>query len=355
MVLFVVSVVLVLCVSAFCSLSEAALYSVRMPYARSLSESGSVAGRVLEGFKRNMERPITAILIVNTVANTAGASIAGAQARLLFGESALFVFSLVFTLAVLFVAEIVPKVAGVTFNQAVSRWVSLPWSLMIRLLLPLVWASEKLARVVHSGKETPLAPEEEVHQVAALSAEEGSIMALEAELVRNVLRLDEVRARDIMTPRTVVFGLPADVTVGEAGDSAQSLPHTRIPIYRDDRDDWVGFVFRSDILACAARDEFETPLDTLCRPLAFVPDSLQGHRLLAEFLRRRQHILAVIDEYGGTQGVVTLEDVMEALIGSEIVDETDLVANLQTEARRQGALRLEREAEPDETTQRAGD
>ncbi|MEL7059354.1 MAG: hemolysin family protein [Acidobacteriota bacterium] len=340
MILFVASIVAVLTISAFCSLSEAALYSVRLPFVRQLAESGSAAGRVLEGFKRNMERPITAILIVNTVANTAGASVAGAQARVLFGETAVLWFSLLFTLAVLFLSEILPKVAGVTYGAAVARVISLPWAVVIRVLEPVVWLAQRAARLVQARETTPLAPEEEVHQVAALSAEEGSILRLEADLVRNALRLDEVRARDIMTPRTVVFRLPVDATVRDAIEQAVEKPHSRIPIYRDDPENWVGMVFRADILSAAARDLFDVELGELAKPLDMVPDGLEGHRLLKEFLRRRRHMLAVIDEFGGTQGLVTLEDVMETLIGTEIIDETDRVADLQLVARQQGAERL---------------
>ncbi|MEM1204714.1 MAG: hemolysin family protein [Acidobacteriota bacterium] len=335
MLVFVLSVAAVLVISAFCSVSEAGLYSVRMPYVRSLAEEGHRSGEVLEGFKRNMERPITAILIVNTVANTAGATVAGGQAEKLFGDStaATVTFTVLFTLGVLFFSEILPKVAGVSYNKAVARAVSLPWALLIRILHPLVWASQLAAKWVQKDEPAPLAPEEEVHQVAELSAEEGSILREEAHLVKNVLRLDQVQAKDIMTPRTVVFRLPAGSTVGEVFEEAVAHPHSRIPIHGDDSEDWQGFVFRSDILAMAARQQADVLLTSLRQPLAFVPEVVAGHRLLSAFLKRKQHILGVVDEYGGMAGVVTLEDVMESLLGAEIVDETDVVADLQQAAR----------------------
>ena len=338
--LFVVSVALVLGVSAFCSLSEAALYSVRMPYVRQVAQEGARSGRILEAFKRNMERPITAILIVNTAANTAGASVAGAQARVLFGEAALLWFSLVFTLAVLFFSEILPKVAGVSYNQAVARAVSLPWAVAIQVLRPLVWASQKMSRWVSHDQPQALAPEEEVHQVAVLSAEEGSILPMEAALVKNVLELDQVTARDIMTPRTVVFRLPETVAVGEVGDRVVDCPHSRIPVHPEgDADHWTGFVFRADVLAALARDEFDKPLSDLVKPLGFLLEQTPAHRMLKDFLERRHHLMGVMDEYGGTQGLVSLEDVLETLLGAEIVDETDRVADLQRMARRKARRR----------------
>ena len=348
MTVFVIAVATVLVVSALCSLSEAALYSVRMPYIRQLVDSGSRAGQVLAGFKQNMDRPITAILIVNTAANTAGASVAGAQARGLFGEGSLIWFSLLFTLSVLFFSEILPKVAGVTYRRAVSHAASIPLDFLIRLLTPLVWLSRQATRLFQHDQPQPFAPEDEVHQIAMMSAEEGSILPIEADLVQNVLRLNDVTAREIMTPRTVVFKLEASRTVRDVADEVARMPISRIPLYHAaDPEHWIGWVLRSEVLACLARDEFATTLDALSKPLGFVPEVVPGHRLLSQFLKRRTHILAVLDEYGGVLGVVTLEDVMESLLGQEIVDETDLVVDLQDEARQQGRQRLGQPEEDD--------
>ncbi|MEE8526408.1 MAG: hemolysin family protein [Thermoanaerobaculia bacterium] len=340
MTLFTVSVAFVLIVSAYCSLSEAALYSIRLPFVRQLADSGSQAGAVLAGFKANMERPITAILIVNTVANTAGASVAGAQARALWGDTALIWFSAAFTLSVLLLSEILPKVAGVNYRRVVAPAISVPWALAIKFLYPLVWLSQKVSRVF-SKADGPLAPEEEVHQLAMMSAEEGSILPLEAKLVQNVLRLNEVLARDIMTPRTVVFKLEAAKTVAEITDEVGRQPHSRIPIHATgDPEDWIGLVMKEDVLTAMARDQFDVSLEALKKPLGFVPEVVPGHKLLNEFLERRAHLLAVVDEYGGMLGVVTLEDVMESLLGTEIVDETDQVVDLRQVARRRGARKL---------------
>lgn len=327
-----VSVLLLLVVSAFCSLSEAALYSVRVPYVRGLAENGSRTGRVLDGFKRNMERPITAILIVNTLSNTAGAALAGAQARSVWGESAEAWFPLALAGAVLLFSEVLPKVAGVSYDAPVSRFVALPWALMTWILFPLVWLAQQMTRPVQRSGAEPLAPEEEIHQVAALSAAEGSIMQMEADLVQNVLRLDEIKAKDIMTPRNVVFQLRESATVKDVASEVGRCPYSRIPIFDVD-EEWVGFIFKNDVLHRLANDEFEVPLSALREPLAYVPEFVPGHRLLSEFLKRRSHLLGVVDEYGGVRGIVTLEDVMETLLGHEIVDETDRDVNLRAKAR----------------------
>jgi len=329
MSLFVISVVTVLVVSALCSLSEAALYAVAPGYVRRLTESGTIQGRILARFKENMGPPITAILILNTLANTAGASIAGAQARALFGEMAVFWFAAVFTLAVLVLSEIVPKVIGVSRNRAVARAVAVPLHGVVRILGPVVWFAHRLSAAVSASGE-PVAPESEVSRIADLSAEEGSILESEAELVKNVLSLDEVKARDIMTPRPVVFKKAGDITVRDMSPDAWALPHARIPIHSAaDADDWTGLVLRRDILACLGRDEFDTTLQSLAKPLAFVPETLNGHQLLNLFVRLRKHLFGVIDEYGNIIGIVTLEDVLESLIGEEIVDETDKVVDMR--------------------------
>ena len=341
MTLFLVSVATVLVVSAACSLSEAALYSVRMPYVRQLVERGSRSGMILDRFKRNMERPITAILIVNTAANTAGAAVAGAQARELFGEAALFWFSAIFTLSVLFFSEIMPKIAGVTYRRTVAKAISIPLDLVIRALHPMVWLSRQAARLLTTDEEQALAPEAEVHQIAALSAEEGSILPIEAELVRNVLRLDEVKASEIMTPRTVVFKLAAERTVREVAESVAGSAHSRIPIYADDdMEKIIGWVLKNDILTRLAGGDVDVELQALAKPLGFVPEGAPGHRLLNEFLKRRTHILAVVDEYGGVAGIVTMEDVLESLLGEEIVDETDADVDMRVKARKEGRSKL---------------
>jgi len=339
----IVSVLVVLIVSALCSLSEAAIYAVRMPYIRQLLASGHTAGPRLERFKLNMERPITAILILNTAANTAGAAVAGAQARLLFGDGSLFWFSAIFTLAVLFFSEIIPKVAGVAFNRALSRMLSLPLEWVIRGLFPIVWLSQRVTGIFQSGDPAKIASEDEVRHFADMSAEEGSILPFEAELIKNVLQLDDVIAKDIMSPRTVVTRTASDMTVGDLRETAPSWQHTRIPVFKsDDPEDLIGFVLKDDVVSKLALDQFDVPIETLCKPLGLAPETAPGHFLLNEFIKKKQHILGVVDEYGGLVGVVTLEDVLESLIGQEIVDESDRDEDMRVAARRGAAERFNR-------------
>ncbi len=334
MTLFIVSVAIVLVVSAVCSLSEAAIYAVRMPYIRQIAEGGSKAGIVLTDFKEHMERPISAILIVNTAANTAGAAVAGAQARLLFGDASLLWFSLLFTLAVLFFSEIVPKVVGVVYARPVATALALPWAGVIRLLTPMIWLTQIISRLFKPA-DAMAAPEEEVHHFAMLSAEEGSIMPHEAEMVSNVLRLDQVKTRDIMTPRPVVFKLASDMTMREVQQKVKTWNHSRVPVYdADDPESWTGFVFSRDVLTALANDQFDRTLESLRHPLYFVSEKTAGHVLLRTFLKRRTHLFGVVDNYGDITGIISLEDVLESVLGQEIVDEADSAVDMQEVARR---------------------
>jgi CBS domain containing-hemolysin-like protein len=350
MTVFVFSVSAVLIISALCSLSEAALYSVRTPFVRRLAEAGSSAGSVLSKFKRSMEYPISAILILNTAANTAGAAIAGAQARLLFGEQALLWFSAAFTLAVLFFSEIVPKVVGVVYNRNVAKAMALPLNALVVLLMPMLFVVRRTTRWLRPKGRILAAPEDEVRHMVMMSAEEGSILPFEAELVKNVLELNDLTAREIMTPRPVVHKFPSDLTVRDAAAKVDEWTYSRIPVYSAaDPEVWTGIVLSRDILSKLAEDEFETTLDGLKKPLHFVSEKTPGHILLRSFLKKRSHLFGVVDEYGGVMGIVSLEDVLESVIGDEIVDEVDSAVDLQQVAklRRQQQLKKEGTEETD--------
>jgi CBS domain containing-hemolysin-like protein len=356
MTVLVLSVFAVLVISGLCSLTEAAVYAVRMPYVRALAESGSQAGQLLLQFKQNMERPISTILIVNTVANTAGAAIAGAQARSVLPESALIGFAASFTLAVLVVSEIVPKVLGVVYSERLVGILAVPLHLAILSLYPLVWTIQQLSRWIKPDVPALAAPEEEVEQLARMSAEEGSILKEEAELVHHVLRLNEVTAGDIMTPRPVVVKFRAGLTVQELAERIEHWTYSRIPVYSDDDPEtWVGYVLQRDVLTSLAEDRFGTTLASLCKPMFFVSERTPGHVLLRSFVRRKTHLFGVMNRFGDLIGVVTLEDVIESLIGQEIVDEVDSAVDMQDVARLRRRQQMRRQSSDREATSDSGE
>lgn len=325
MTLLVISLVVVLVVSALCSLAEAALYAVRMPFVRRSADSGNTAGKVLVDFKENMEQPISAILIVNTVANTAGAAVAGAQARYVFGEDSVIAFSVAITLAVLFLSEIAPKIIGVAYSERLAMVIALPLQLAIAVLSPIIWIIQKLSGWLKPKEKGIVAPESEVEQLAMMSAEEGSILPIEAKLVSRALEIDDITAGQIMTPHDSVFQLDSDLLMKDVAKYLVGCPHSRIPVVDvDSPGSWIGLVMQRQILSALANDEFLVRLDSLCQPIHLVDESAPGHQLLKQFISRRTHLFGVVNAERKLVGVVSLEDVIESLVGAEIVDETDI-------------------------------
>ena len=322
----------VLAVWAICSLAEAAIYAVRMPYVRQLAQDHQRAGAILLRFKQNMERPISAILIVNTIVAAAGASLVGAQANSLLGERNLWKFTLTFTVAALFISEILPKILGVVYCRRVSRSIAQPLAAIVTLLYPVVWLVERGSRMFKPTSPAATAPENEVQQLAEISAEEGSIMPYEADLVRNVLHLDQVTAEEIMTPTSVVVKVPDSLSIGELTSPVADWNFSRIPIYRDsDPSHWTGMLLSRDVLKALAEDRFHESVQTLAHPLHFVASDAPAHQLLKSFLKRRTHLFAVLDAASHeVVGVVTLEDVLESMIGAEIVDELDTIFDMRS-------------------------
>lgn len=326
MALLTATVLIVLVVSFLCSLAESALYAVRMPYIHGLVESGRREGRLLADFKERMERPVSAILILNTVANTTGSALAGAQAAELFGSHWIGWFSAAFTLAILVLSEIVPKVAGVIYNRSVASLIARPLAWVITGLSPLIWLLERLTHFLRPEQPILRAPEHEVIQFAKLSAAEGSILRLEAELIERVLLLNDMTAGQLMTPRQDVFDLPATASLAEIKDSVGTWPHARVPLRDADGTGWKKLVIRRDVLTHLARDEFQLRLEDVARPLHTVRHTKPAHELLLSFLHHQNYLFAVADDRGEVLGVVALDDVFEAMLGRPIETEKTTTA-----------------------------
>ena len=335
MVTLVVSVGLAILISAFCSMSEAALYSLPWSWIERLRKDGRASGEILFTLRSNVEKPITAILTLNTIANTAGAAVAGAAGAAVFGPDELWLFTAIFTVLILVFGEILPKTMGVTYSRTISVLIAAPLKYMILALLPIIWAGGFLAKLVSRRRKDPLSTEEDLRAVVSLTRREGVIKPLEELSIKNILSLDRKTASDIMTPRTVVFSLPAQMTVAEAkGERRGVWPHSRIPVYdADDPENIVGIVYRREVLEALANDQDDVRLSDLMKPVRFVLDTMTLDRVLVKFLESRMHLFVVLDEYGGVSGVVSLEDVLEEILGKEIMDETDQVADMRQLAR----------------------
>ena len=326
---------LTLVVSFLCSLLEAALYAITPARIEVMRARGKAGAERLAHLRADVEAPIAAILTINTIAHTLGASVAGAMVGELYGSRAVGVFAAIFTVLVLSLTEIVPKSLGVRYAPTLGPLIVWPLQIMIWLVWPIVWISKKAMAWLARGDGPKGPSEDELVVVAGMAAEHGRVRHEERRWVENALRLDRFTAGDLRTPRTVVQTLPADTPLAELRKEPASLVHSRIPLTEGgDVDQVIGFVLRREVLDhIVSNGGGEGTVRDLSRPIHMVPEAMPAHELLDLFLARREHMVAVIDEYGGFEGVVTLEDVLECLLGTEIVDEHDRADDMQALAR----------------------
>ncbi|MDD4731135.1 MAG: hemolysin family protein [Desulfovibrio sp.] len=336
MIELILAVALATIVSAFCSVAEAVLYSFPWSLVESLKKSDNRrTGLMLERLRNNVEEPITAILTLNTVAHTVGAAIAGAAWASVYGEDSLGMFALAFTVVILLLSEILPKTMGVVYSRTLAPPLARPMLWMVVFFKPVARLATLMGRLIRRNNTAPDASEEDILALVSMTRRAGVIKPYEARSIHNILSLDDKTVAEIMTPRTVVFSLPEGMTVAQARDSRSNWPHSRFPVYEgDDPEDVVGVVYRRQVFEALADDEDDKRLSDLMRPVRFVPESMTLDKVLVRFLESRMHLFVVLDEYGGIAGVVTLEDVLEEILGSEIVDETDQVVDMRDLARR---------------------
>ena len=334
------SILLALGFSFLCSIAEAALLSVTPSYIESLRSARPKRAECLRRLKiDNVDRSLAAILTLNTIAHTVGAILSGAKATIVFGSAWFGLFSAIMTLMILFLSEIVPKTLGAVYWKQLIGPTALFVQGLIALLYPMVWLSERLTQWVSGGKKAHVFSRDELISMARIGEASGRMPQSESRILRNLFRLGTLTARDIMTPRTVIASLPETDTLEQALATVSKRPFSRLPIYRDDRDRITGFVLRDDVLMRNAQGKDADSLESLRRDIIKVQASVRLTELFDSFLKERQHIAIVLDEYGGTQGLVTLEDLVETLIGMEIVDETDAVDDMRALARKRWAQR----------------
>jgi CBS domain containing-hemolysin-like protein len=327
---------LALVVSFLCSIAETVLLSITPSYIESLrSDDAVAAGRLQILRQEKVDRSLAAILTMNTIAHTVGAIEAGAQSAIVFGSAWVGVFSAVVTLLILFFSEIIPKTLGALYWPRLVRVTAAYIRTLILCLYPLVLASEWLTRLITRGKEVHRFSREEFVAMADLGEQIGEIDPQESRIIQNLFRFRSLNATDIMTPRTVVSALPETTSISEAQEAVQHIRFSRLPVYRDNIDRITGFVLRDDVLLHSTAENLGTTLQACKREILAVPELMHLPALLEFMLTKRQHIAVVVDEYGGTKGLVTLEDVIETLLGLEIIDEMDSVSSMRALAKKQ--------------------
>ena len=335
-----------LVISALCSVLEATILSTPMSYVTTLETQGVKGWKRLKQYKTNIDRPISAILIVNTIANTVGASLVGSQAAgyaaihySTSDETSLFVgvVSGVFTFLILVFSEIVPKTIGSTYWRKLALPASSIIHVYVVITYVLVVLLEKITHVVgNSSSAQESVTRDEVAAMVTVGTEEGVLEKKENRMIQNLLRLDSVAAHEIMTPSVVVAMAEEDMTLREFYHEEEYKNFSRIPVYKGEESDYItGYVLRQEILERLAEDKFDTKLGELARPILSFTEEEDVSTIWEKLLEKKEHISIIIDEYGTLRGIVTLEDVIETMLGFEIVDEKDEVVHMQELAKAQ--------------------
>ena len=345
--LLIVFFLIAIITSFLCSLWEAVLLSITPSYAQIQVQEGGSLGRRLQAFKDNIDRPLSAILTLNTIAHTVGAIGVGDQASKIWSDANPLITSLIIpvlmTLAILVLSELIPKTLGANYWKELAPFTARSLSLIIRLLAPLVWFSQLLTRALKKDEVDSAFTRKDFLAMADIGARHGVFEQHESEIIGNLLRFGSVQVGDVMTPRTVVKAAPAGQSIGEFFAANRDLRFSRIPVYENESlDEVVGYVLKDEVLAKIAAGESDAPLLSLRRDIIAVAEDSPIIELFNRFLATREHIVLVTGGFGGMAGVATMEDVIETLIGVEIVDESDHTADMRILARENWQRRAKR-------------
>lgn len=328
MTLLVVYFLLAIVVSFFCSLLEAVMLSVSPAYIALAVKSGKRYGKILQTLKAQIDRPLAAILTLNTVSHTVGAAGVGAQVHVIWGDGFTAITSGILTFFILVFSEIIPKTVGASNWKALAPLCAYLTRALIFVMYPFVLFSEFLYRLLSRGDEFTVTREEMI-VTAEMGALEGAIRRKESTIIRNLLMLDAIKVADIMTPRSVMCAFEDDNSVGQIMEKFKPIRFSRIPVFKDDLDHVLGMVHRYKVLEAYSQDLDDLAISKLMTPLHSIPENISVGAALDQFIKRKEHIFLVVDEYGSTTGLVSLEDAIETLLGVEIVDEFDSVADMR--------------------------
>ncbi len=343
MILLIAFFLLSIGFSFLCSILEAVILSVTPGYINRLKSRGDKLGDKLALFKEDIDKPLSAILTLNTIAHTVGAIMVGSQAGALYGNtninlgftsiSAESIVATVMTLAILILSEIIPKTIGANSWKSLVPFTVKVISLLLFVLYPLVWLSQQITKRFKKEKEKSVLSRTDFATMAKESLKEGAIDPSESKIIGNLFQLQKLTTKDIMTPRTVLFSAKSDLTVEEFYQQNKPLIFSRVPIYEDRSDHIIGFVLKDELLEAIAEGHLAKKLKDFRLDINFIEDTKPVTEALDTLIRNKTHIAIVRDQYGSITGLITQEDVFETLLGYEIMDESDKVADLQKLAR----------------------
>jgi CBS domain containing-hemolysin-like protein len=319
--------------SFMCSVAESVFLSISIPFIKSVEKKNLKMGKMLKNLKLNPNRPLAAILSLNTIAHTVGAAGAGAQAAIVFGDKYIGLISAVLTFLILVFSEIIPKTIGTVYWRQLSTVTAYFIKYLTFILYPFVLLSEFVTRSFSGKNKSDSISREEFVAMAETDDSENPLFPEESKILKNLFNLEFYKAEDIMTPRTVLFTLPASMQISEFKHKHMDAPHSRIPIYIKNQDNIVGFVLKTDILTALVKNKTDNILEDFKREIKVYPENVSLIDLYNYMEKSKKHIVLIVDEYGGTTGIVTMEDVLETLIGSEIIDEEDKDVDMRAVAR----------------------
>lgn len=328
-----------LSLSFLCSVLEAVLLSTPMSYISMRENQGSKTATLMKQYKNNVDRPVGAILSLNTIAHTIGSAGVGAESIKIFGEQYFGLISAILTLLILVLSEIIPKTIGASYWRSLA----MPSTRIIRVLIlityPLVLLSELITKVFTPRGNQASMSREEVSAMVDVGTTEGIFRESESKLIKSCIALSGVKARQIMTPSIVVESACQDLTVKDF-QAKQSWSFSRIPVYAGDKDYITGYVLKDAVLKLLSEDQFHVKLSDLKRPILTFREEESVFQIWEKMLEKREHISVINDEYGGLRGLVTMEDIIETMTGVEIVDEDDVAVDMQVLAKEKSRLMM---------------
>ncbi|NVJ68387.1 MAG: HlyC/CorC family transporter [Gammaproteobacteria bacterium] len=328
--LLIIFIVLSIGVSFLCSIAEAVLLSISPGFIEHRKQERPRQARLLARVRvDNIDQSLAAILTLNTIAHTVGAIVAGAKATQVFGSAWIGAFSAAMTLAILLLSEIIPKTIGAVYWKRLAPSVAVFINGIIKLLYPLIWISEKITRWIARDKEVPVFNRDEFIAMADVGEGVGDLEAYELRVIKNLFQFESLTAADVMTPRTVLTGIAQDSSIEDAYKAALKAPFSRFPLYDTDIDQINGFALKDDIFRLQSDGQGQTLVSEIKREMSAIFANKNLAELLEAMIDQKQHIALVVDEYGATKGLVTMEDIVETLLGVEIMDEVDRVEDMQ--------------------------
>ncbi len=333
--------------SFLCSLWEAVLLSISPSYMQVKLNEGQRVGLILKSFKDNIDRPLAAILTINTIAHTVGAIGVGQEATKIWSATNPWmtgvVVPVVMTAAILILSEIIPKTIGANNWKWLAPFTVRSLDVVIKITYPIIWVCQLVTRAFNTSKEKNVFSRTDFLAMAQIGSEEGALDQTESAFIHNLMHFKNYKARDVMTPRTVVVTAPQNMTARDFYDKQDELVFSRVPLRVDfDQEAIVGYVLKDEVLEHLIDDEKDKPLSAFKRDMISVPEDYSIFQLFNDIIKKREHIALVVDEFGGMSGIVTMEDIIETLLGAEIVDETDTVVDLQEMAKNQWKSRHKR-------------